>query len=227
MVSNSNFQCIQSSNSSNLKPSNSQILKVRKCQTFELHVSQSFKFSTFENFKSSTPQSLKLFELSIFEPFELSSFQTPWVSKIQTPRFQTFELEPEGRSVNLYAFSSSPPSRNALPRLQTSKLDSHSNFQTSTSRSFFKLETLKLLNFKLFIFQTFPISKLSNLVQQKIRSNSQKFEFEKPPLVTPLQDKCSISQQNKCSAGQDKCSVSHQNNCSPGQDKCSISHQNK
>ena len=48
------------------------------------------------------------------------------------------------------------------------------------TRAAFKLETLKLSNFKLFILQTFQTFKLSNLVQHVIRSNSQKFEFEKP-----------------------------------------------
>ena len=112
------------------KPSNSQTFKLLTSQTFELYGFLSFKLSKFENFKPSTPESLKLCELSNFEAFKFSNFQISWVSKFQTPRSQTFELEPEGCSVSLYA---SPAVLRSFPRLQTSKLDSSSNFQTPNS----------------------------------------------------------------------------------------------
>ena len=152
------------------KPSNSQTFKLLTSQTFELYGFLSFKLSKFENFKPSTPESLKLCELSKFEAFKFSNFQISWVSKFQTPRSQTFELEPEGCSVSLYA---SP----AVLRFQAGFLFKLSNSKLGPT---LKLETLLLSYFKLFILQTFQTFKLSNLVQHVIRSNSQKFEFEKP-----------------------------------------------
>ena len=132
MVSNSDFQCFQSSNSSNL-------------QTFKLPDSQTFRLSNLENVKLSTPQSLKPFELSNFEPFELSIFQTPWVSNFQTPSSQTFELEPD--SVNPYAFSSGPsPCSRAQRVAAASNFQAGFPFKLSNSKlaPTFKLGTLKL-----------------------------------------------------------------------------------
>ena len=174
MVSNSNFQCVESSNSSNL-----QTFKLPNFLTFNisnirtLRLSKLSNFRSLENFKPSTPESLKLCELSIFEAFKLSNFQISWVSKFQTPRSQTFELEPEGCSVSLYA---SPavlrvaPSCNARCRgfklpswipLQTFKLQTQAHFQT---RYFQTLQSCPTCN-------TFKLSKI------RVRKN---------PLVTPI-----------------------------------------
>ena len=136
------------------KPSNSQTFKLLTSQTFELYGFLSFKLSKLENFKPSTPESLKLCELSIFEAFKLSNFQISWVSKFQTPRSQTFELEPEGCSVSLYASPAVLRSfvQCALPRLQTSKLDSSSSklcyFHTSnfSFSKLFKLSNSPILS---------------------------------------------------------------------------------
>ena len=168
MVSNSNLQCVQSSNSSNLqnfKLPNPQKLKMSSIQNPRLSNFQPFEDWKFQTFN---PQILKPFELSSFEPFELAIFETPWVSNFQTPSSQTFELEPDRCS-----FSSGPSPCSALPRLQTSKLDSHSNFQSPNSPPLWdsKLSDFQISN-----------SSFSNLflVQHIIRSSSQKFGFEKP-----------------------------------------------
>ena len=173
MVSNSDFQCIQSSNSSNL-------------QTFKLPDSQTFKLSSLENFKLSTPQSLKPFELSNFEPFELSIFQTPWVSNFQTPSSQTFELKPEGCSVNPYAFSSGPSPCSLAQRVAAaSNFQAGFPFKLSNSKlaPTFKLETLKL--------QTLHSPNFSNAqtFQSRPTYNTlklSKIRVQKTPLVTPL-----------------------------------------
>ena len=140
---------------------------------------QTPKLSKFENVKHSNSVSLKL---SIFRTLKMSIFQP---SKLET--FRTFKLwtvlEPGGCSVNL------------VQRVATaSNFQAGFPFKLSNSKlaPTFKLGTLKLWNFKLFILQTFQFFKLSNLVQHIVRSNSQKFEFEKTPLVTPLRIRVSV-----------------------------------
>ena len=153
MVSNSNFQCIQSSKSSNLQTpklsnfenvnhSNSTSLKLGKLENFNSSTPQSLKF-----FQPFNPQSSKLFELSKVEPFELSSFQGPWVSNFQTPSSLTFELEPEGCFVNPYAFSSGPSPCSLAQRVAAaSNFQAGSPYKLSNSKlaPTFKFETLKL-----------------------------------------------------------------------------------
>ena len=129
---------------------------------------------------------MKLFELSSFEPSELSKFQTPWVSNFQTPSSQTFELEPEGCSMNPYTFSSGPS-----PCSLAQQVAAASNFQAGFPIKLsytklaptFKLETLN--------FQTLhsPIFANFQTLQSRPTYNSfksSKDRVRKTPLVTPL-----------------------------------------
>ena len=160
MVSNSNFQLtnLQTLNISNIRPprlSNFQTLEVWKLQTFNPP-----KFETFRTFKL---RSFQTFKLPGFQTFKLQALKLS-NSNLKAARW-TFALLLRATCIA----AASNFKAGFLFKLSNSKL-----------APTFKLETLKLSNFKLFILQTFQTFKLSNLVQHVIRSNSQKFEFEKP-----------------------------------------------
>ena len=121
---------------------------------------------------------------------ELSNFPTPWVSNFQTPSSQTFELEPGVCSVNRYAFSSGPSPCSLAQRVATaSNFQAGFPFKLSISKlaPTFKLETLKLSSFKLFILQSFQ-----NFQTLPSRPTYGTFKLStirvrKTPLVTPLE----------------------------------------
>ena len=168
MVSNSKFQCVLRS-----------IFKL-----FQLTSLQTPKLSNFENVKHSNSTSLqppKVWNFSNFQSLNLSNFQAPWV---QTFKLQALKLSNSSLRAALWTPACSPAvihlaaSRIALPRFQSSKLDSHSNFQTLNSRP---LSNSKLSNFqnsnssfsKLFKSSNSPISSNIQYVQT-IKSSSPK-----------------------------------------------------
>ena len=120
--------------------------------------STAFKLSNFRSLKTSSLQPPKVWNFANFQTLKLSNFQNSWASNFQAPSSQTFELEPDGCSVSLYA---SPAVLRLAPSCNTRcrgfKLPSWISLQTFNfqTRATFKFETLKLSSSKLFIGQPF------------------------------------------------------------------------
>ena len=165
MVSNSSFQCIQSSNSANL-----QTFKLPNYLTLNISNIRTLRFSSFQTFEVRKLQTFNPRKFETLRAFKLWSFQTFKLPGSQTFKLQALKLSNSNPKAARWA--SSRLQRSFALLLHATRVAAASNFQAGF---LFKLSNSRLRpTFKLDTF------KLSNLAQHVIRSNSQKFEFEKP-----------------------------------------------
>ena len=159
MVSNSNFQWIQSSNSSNLqtfKLPNPQTLKMSNIRTPRLSNLQTFDHWKFETFNPPTLETFRTFKSWSFRTFKRSNSKLPnfrtraWGLLCEPLRVLARSFALLLRATRVAAasnFQAGFPFKLSNSKLAPLSNSKHSNFQTSPS-----------LFFKLFKFSNSPIS---------------------------------------------------------------------